>query len=137
LKNSRLRAATGSRLGRGERIDCGQSGARNTVHGPTSGGLLRKLPLVIGCNAILVLDGQPGMCNSRHFRPDASIRYRSRSPSHAGEGSCGVAGNKEKALETFNKGEAGFRDRDVYVFCANVSDGVLTAHPYLLVTSPR
>ena len=39
--------------------------------------------------------------------------------------------NKDKALETFNKGEGGFRDRDLYVFCANASDGVLTAHPYL------
>jgi hypothetical protein len=39
--------------------------------------------------------------------------------------------NKEKALEMFNKGESGFRDRDLYVFCANVSDSVLTAHPYL------
>jgi hypothetical protein len=39
--------------------------------------------------------------------------------------------NKEKALETFNKGESGFKDRDLYVFCANASDGILTAHPYL------
>ena len=39
--------------------------------------------------------------------------------------------NKEKALEMFNKGEGGFKDRDLYVFCANASDGVLTAHPNL------
>jgi signal transduction histidine kinase len=39
--------------------------------------------------------------------------------------------NKEKALEMFNKGEGGFKDRDLYVFCANASDGILTAHPYL------
>ena len=39
--------------------------------------------------------------------------------------------NKEKALEMFNKGESGFKDRDLYVFCANASDGILTAHPYL------
>ena len=39
--------------------------------------------------------------------------------------------NKEKAFEMFNKGEGGFRDRDLYVFCANASDGVLTAHPHL------
>ena len=39
--------------------------------------------------------------------------------------------NKEKALEMFNKGEGGFRDRDLYVFCANALDGTLTAHPYL------
>jgi len=39
--------------------------------------------------------------------------------------------NKAKALELFNKGEGGFKDRDLYVFCANASDGVLTAHPHL------
>ena len=37
--------------------------------------------------------------------------------------------DKAKALEMFNKGEGGFRDRDLYVFCANASDGVVTAHP--------
>jgi single cache domain-containing protein len=31
----------------------------------------------------------------------------------------------------FNKGEGGFKDGDLYVFCANASDGILTAHPYL------
>jgi signal transduction histidine kinase len=37
--------------------------------------------------------------------------------------------NKQKALDMFNKGEGGFKDRDLYVFCANASDGILTAHP--------
>jgi hypothetical protein len=42
-----------------------------------------------------------------------------------------VKEDKAKALDTFNKGEGGFKDRDLYVFCANTSDGILTAHPYL------
>lgn len=42
-----------------------------------------------------------------------------------------VKEDKAKALDTFNKGEGDFRDRDLYVFCANVSDGILTAHPAL------
>src|SRR5687767_14959456 len=42
-----------------------------------------------------------------------------------------LKGNKDKALEMINKGEGGFKDRDLYVFCANASDGVITAHPYL------
>jgi Cache domain len=37
--------------------------------------------------------------------------------------------DKAKALDMFNKGEGGFKDRDLYVFCANASDGVMTAHP--------
>jgi signal transduction histidine kinase len=32
------------------------------------------------------------------------------------------------AIDKFNKGEAGFRDRDLYVFCAT-PDGNTTAHP--------
>ena len=42
-----------------------------------------------------------------------------------------VKADKTKALEMFSKGEGGFKDRDLYAFCANASDGVLTAHPYL------
>ena len=40
-----------------------------------------------------------------------------------------VKEDKVKALDTFNKGEGGFRDRDLYVFCWNASDGTITAHP--------
>ena len=42
-----------------------------------------------------------------------------------------VKENKAKALDMFNKGEGGFKDRDLYVYCANASDGILTAHPTL------
>jgi single cache domain-containing protein len=38
-----------------------------------------------------------------------------------------VKADKTKALEMFNSGEGGFRDRDLYVFCANVSDGRIVA----------
>ena len=34
---------------------------------------------------------------------------------------------KAKALDMFNQGEGGFLDRDLYVFCSNVSDGKLLA----------
>jgi hypothetical protein len=37
-----------------------------------------------------------------------------------------VKEDKGKALDMFNKGEGGFKDRDLYVFCANTSDGILT-----------
>jgi hypothetical protein len=42
-----------------------------------------------------------------------------------------VKENKAKALDMFNKGEGGFKDRDLYGSCANASDGIVTAHPYL------
>src|SRR5262249_34718201 len=38
-----------------------------------------------------------------------------------------VKANKAKALDMFNKGEGGFRDGDLYVFCASLSDGALVA----------
>ena len=41
-----------------------------------------------------------------------------------------VKEDKAKALDMFNNGEGGFKDRDLYVWCANASDGIITAHPY-------
>lgn len=41
-----------------------------------------------------------------------------------------VKEDETKALAMFNEGEGGFKDRDLYVFCANASNGIVTAHPY-------
>ena len=41
-----------------------------------------------------------------------------------------VKEDKAKALDMFNKLEGGFKDRDLYVWCANASDGIITATPY-------
>jgi hypothetical protein len=38
-----------------------------------------------------------------------------------------VKANKAKALDMFNNGEGGFKDRDLYPFCFNISDGKLVA----------
>ena len=40
-----------------------------------------------------------------------------------------VKADKTKALDMFNKGEGGFKDRDLYPFCFNISDGIATAGP--------
>jgi Single Cache domain 2 len=40
-----------------------------------------------------------------------------------------VSADKAGALDKFNNGEGGFKDGDLYVFCANASDSVETAHP--------
>ena len=42
-----------------------------------------------------------------------------------------VKEDKVKALDMFNNGEGGFKDRDLYVWCANASDGIVTAQPYM------
>jgi signal transduction histidine kinase len=41
-----------------------------------------------------------------------------------------VKADKATALAQFNKGEGGFKDRDLYPFCAG-ADGNFTAHPTL------
>jgi hypothetical protein len=38
-----------------------------------------------------------------------------------------VRADESKALDMFNTGEGGFRDRDLYVFCANATDGTIVA----------
>jgi signal transduction histidine kinase len=38
-----------------------------------------------------------------------------------------VKADKAKAIEMFNKGEGGFKDRDLYVFCFNAADGKVVA----------
>jgi signal transduction histidine kinase len=47
-------------------------------------------------------------------------------------GSSAVKSNKAGALESMQKGEGGAVDRDLYVFCANASDGAFTVHPTLM-----
>jgi hypothetical protein len=50
-----------------------------------------------------------------------------------------VKADKAQALAMFNKGEGGFKDRDLQPFCFNVSDGKITAAtvPNLLGTDVR
>jgi hypothetical protein len=40
-----------------------------------------------------------------------------------------VVADKTKALDEFAKGEGGFKDRDLYPFCFNAADGIITAGP--------
>jgi hypothetical protein len=46
-----------------------------------------------------------------------------------------VKADKELALAMFNKGEGGFRDRDLYPFCFRLSDGKYIATQALTVTA--
>ena len=88
--------------------------------------MVRKLAVAIGQAAILIL-------LTSNSVPAAQAEFGTKTEARAmlERAVAALKENKEKALEMFNKGEGGFRDRDLYVFCANASDGVLTAHPYL------
>jgi signal transduction histidine kinase len=88
--------------------------------------MARNVALVIGQAAVLALF------------PPASVPTAQAQSSHGTEQEAramldravvALKADKEKALAMFNKGEGGFKDRDLYVFCANASDGTITAHP--------
>jgi hypothetical protein len=87
---------------------------------------MRNLAFAIGPAAVLVLF-------LRASGPAAQAQFGTEAEARAmlNRAVAAVKENKEKALETFNKGEGGLKDRDLYVFCANASDGTLTAHPHL------
>ena len=48
-----------------------------------------------------------------------------------------VKADKAKALAAFTAGSDGFKDRDLYPFCASASDGLFSAHPTLTGKSPN
>jgi hypothetical protein len=88
--------------------------------------MVRNLACAIGQAALLVILTSPSI-------PAGQAKFGTEKEARAmlERAVAAMKQNKEKALEMFNKGEGGFKDRDLYVFCANASDGVLTAHPYL------
>ena len=45
-----------------------------------------------------------------------------------------VKEDRDVALITFQKGEGGFKDRDLYVFCSRLSDGKALAGPVSVLT---
>ncbi len=88
--------------------------------------MVRKHAIAISRAAVvLVLAASSALAAESQFGTESEARAMLEKAVAA------VKANKEKALEKFNAGEGGFRDRDLYVYCANASDGVLVAHPYL------
>ena len=46
-----------------------------------------------------------------------------------------IKADRDVALAMFNKGEGGFRDRDLYPFCFRIADGKYVANPALAVSA--
>ena len=65
------------------------------------------------------------------FSPAAFAQQTGGTPAEAKamlmKAAAAVEADKAKALDMFNKGEGGFLDRDLYVFCSTISDGKLVA----------
>src|SRR6266571_1433199 len=87
---------------------------------------MRYLTIAIGLAATLIIS-----FSSLSAAADAKFGSEQEAKAMLEKAVVALKDDKAKALAMFNKGEGGFKDRDLYVFCANASDGVLTAHPYL------
>ena len=88
--------------------------------------MVRKFAIALGHTVILI----PITSSSVPAAPD-QFGTENEAKAMLEKAVVALKENKEKALKKFNKGEGGFRDRDLYVFCADAADGVLTAHPNL------
>jgi len=86
--------------------------------------MLRNLGLVVGYTVVLVLFTAASV-------PAAEFGTAQEAKAMLEKAVVAVKEDKAKALDMFNKGEGGFKDRDLYVWCANASDGIVTAHPVL------
>ena len=86
--------------------------------------MLRNLAFVVGYAVILVLSTTASVWAADFGTAEEAKAMLEKAV-------AAVKEDKAKALDMFNKAEGGFRDRDLYVSCANASDGVMTAHPYL------
>jgi hypothetical protein len=82
-----------------------------------------RLGLVVAYAAVLVLFTVASVAAAQYGTAEEANAMLDRAV-------AAVKQDKAKALDMFNKGEGGFKDRDLYVFCANAADGILTAHPY-------
>ena len=83
--------------------------------------MMRRLSIAIGLAATLVFSS-----SSSFAAEGAKFGSEQEAKAMLEKAVVALKDNKAKALAMFNKGEGGFKDRDLYVFCANASDGVMT-----------
>ncbi len=84
--------------------------------------MLRHLASIVSYAAVLVVSGATFVLAAQFGTAEEAKSMLERAV-------AAVKEDKAKALDMFNKSDGEFRDRDLYVFCANVSDSVITAHP--------
>jgi hypothetical protein len=86
--------------------------------------MLRNLAFAVGCAvSLIVLSTAASLAAADFGTPEEAKALLEKAI-------AAVKQDKAKALDAFNAGEGGFKDRDLYVWCANASDGIMTAHPY-------
>jgi hypothetical protein len=77
--------------------------------------MFRNLLFVVGYALSLVLSTTPSIWAAEFGTADEAKAMLERAV-------AAVKEDKAKALDMFNKGEGGFKDRDLYVYCANASE---------------
>lgn len=87
---------------------------------------MRTLALALGQAVMLVL-----LAPSSATAADAQYGSKQEARAMLERATVALEKDQAKALAMFNAGASGFRDRDLYVFCADAKTGVMTAHPYL------
>jgi hypothetical protein len=80
--------------------------------------MIRTLTIAVASAAVLMLS--PAAFCQDHGTPEQAKAMLIKAE-------AAVKADKAKALDMFNKGEGGFLDRDLYVFCANLSDAKIVA----------
>jgi len=85
--------------------------------------MLRGLAFVAACVAVLVLSAPaPAAAEAQFATADEAKALLEKAVAALNE-------DKGKAFEMFASGDGGFKPKDLYVWCANASDGILTVHP--------
>ena len=60
-------------------------------------------------------------------KPEAKLATAADAKAMLERALAALKADKPKALEAFKKGDKGFRDRDLFVYCANAADGLISA----------
>jgi signal transduction histidine kinase len=81
--------------------------------------LVPQSVMVAACGVMLLLAGNSMFAGERGSAEEARAMLE--------RAVAAVKSDEAKALAEFNRGEGGFRDRDLYVFCAR-SNGTVDAH---------
>src|SRR6476646_8144854 len=92
--------------------------------------MMRHLPIAIG------LATPPVLSSSSSFAAEeAKFGSEQEAKAMLEKAVVALKDDKAAALAMFNKGEGGFKDRDLYPFCFNLSDGKFVAAVKTLVAS--
>ena len=87
--------------------------------------MLRKLTIGLACVSALA-------ASSAAFAQAPAFGTAPEAKAMLEKAVAAVKADKAKAFASFKAGETGFKDRDLYPFCANAGDGVINAHPTLV-----